>query len=286
MDEEATSQKLTNGDDFIKALQKRGFINGIAVDKGIATFRGKPRGFQTKGIVGLSERCKKYKKLGCNFARWRSAFLANKTSIAPENLQDNAKIISRVAIKCQQAGLVPLLEIDIMPIGKHSITTAQDAFETVNSEIMKSLQDHHVFLEGTILKSSLVVPGHHSSDIVPPREVAQSTLEALSRTIPPAIAGIAIRAGKSEEEATVLLNELNKQMGRKPWPITFCFGRSLQLSALKAWNGNASNIADAQKEILLRAKANSEASLGKYVTGSIMGKASEFIMNIKDPSFY
>lgn len=237
--------------------------------------------------MGLKERCTKYKKYGCDFAKWRSVFLANSDSMSPEGIKDNVKIISRAALKCQQAGLVPMIEIDVMPTGEHCITKTQEIFETIGSEIIKSLQDHHVFLEGTILRTSLVTPGHYSSETIPPRTIAQSTLEALSRTIPPAVAGIVFRGGgKSEEEATVLLNELCKQPARKPWPLTFAFGRSLQLSTLKAWNGKSNNIISAQKELLKRAKANSEACLGKYVTGSIIGEASEFIMILKDPSFY
>lgn len=207
--------------------------------------------------------------------------------MSTKKINDNVKIISRAALKCQQAGLVPMIEIDVMPIGEHNITKTQEIFETISSEVVKSLQDHHVFLEGTILRYSLITPGYNSSETIPPRVIAQSTLEALTRTVPPAVAGVVFRGGgKSEEEATVILNELCKQPGRKPWPLTFAFGRCLQLSALKAWNGDSKNMINAQNELLQRAKANSEACLGKYVTGSIMGEASEFIMILKDPSFY
>lgn len=287
IDEEAANQHLGKNTNFIEVIRKHGFVPGIVVDKGVTSFSGESYEYITDGIVGLSERCVKYKESGCDFAKWRSVFLTKSVFLSTQGLRDNAKIISRVALKCQQEGLVPIIDVDVMPLGDHSITTAQDVFEMVTSEVMKALQDHHVFLEGMILKTSLVAPGHRSEEIVPPREIARSTFAALSRTVPPAVAGILLRGGgKFEEEATVLLNELTKQQGRKPWPITFAFGRCLQLSAIKAWNGKQENVIKAQNELLQRAKANSEASLGKYVTGNTIGMASEFTMSLKDPSFY
>lgn len=284
MDHEALHQRLDNGRGIIAALRKQNLIPGIVVDKGI--LKGQFKGYTTDGIVGLIERCKHYKEYGCDFAKWRSVFFVRNESM--HSLQDDARLLSRVAAKCQEVGMVPIIEIDIMPLGEHTIETAQNFFEIISSEVVKAFQDYRVFLEGTILRSSFITSGHNSLERLSPREIARSTLEAFSRTIPPAFGGIVLRGGgKSEEEATILLNEVNRQRKRKPWPITYAFGRSMQLSALKTWNGEQRYVMKAQEELLQRAKANSEATLGKYVTGSIIGMASEFTMPlIQDPRLY
>lgn len=287
IDSESTNQALDDGTKFIEAIRKYGFIPGIVVNKSVVSLRGQPGEYITEGLTALSERCEKYRKLGCRFAKWRTVFPVRNVPVSTQGVRDNASIVARVALKCQDNGLVPLVEVDVVPIGEHSILRAQKVFETVSSEVFKALQDRHVFLEGMILRSSFVTPGQHSAERVAPQEIARATLEALSRTVPPAVPGIAFRGGgKSEEEATVLLNELNKCPGRKPWTVTFAFGRCLQLSAIKAWNGKDQNIANAQKELLQRAKANSEASMGKYVIGSVTGVASDFMMILKDVYSY
>lgn len=287
VDNEAADQTLDDGTGLIEAIRKRGFIPGVVVDKGVTTLKGQPGEYITEGLVALTERCEKFKERGCNFAKWRSVFPVQNVPISTRGLRDNAKVIARVALKCQDTGLVPIVEIDVMPIGEHNIIRTQKVFEAISSEVFKALQDHHVFLEGMILRASFITPGQHSPERATPWEIARATLNALRRTVPPAVPAIAFRGGgKSEEEATVLLNELNKHPGRKPWHLTFAFGRSLQISAIKAWNGEDENMAKAQQELLQRAKANSEASLGKYVIGSVTGAASDFMMIIKDPYSY
>lgn len=287
VDSEGANQSLDDGTNFIEAIRKHGFVPGIVVDKGVSPLKGQPGEYITEGISALGERCEKYKGLGCHFAKWRSVFPIRNVPVSTQGLRDNARILARVALKCQDNGLVPIVEIDIMPIGDHTISRAQKVFETASSEVFKALQDQHVFLEGMILRSSFVTPGQHSVERASPKEIARATLEALGRTVPPAVPGITLRGGgKSEEEATVLLNELNKHAGRKPWNLTFAFGRCLQLSAIKAWNGKDENTAEGQKELLQRAKANGEASMGKYVTGSVKGVASDFMMIVKDPFSY
>ena len=174
----------------------------------------------------------------------------------------------RYASECQKSGIVPIVEPDILPEGDHDIETYQKVTEKVIAAVYKALSDHNVFLEGTVLKPSMVYSGRSCTKSAGALEIARATVTALQRTVPAAVPGVVfLSGGQSEEEASVNLDAICKLQDKKPWTVTFCFGRALQASAFKAYAGKAENVKAAQKEFLKRARVNSDASRGKYVGG-------------------
>jgi fructose-bisphosphate aldolase class I len=175
---------------------------------------------------------------------------------------------------CQQAGIVPIVEPEVLPDGDHDLRTAQKITEEVLSFVYKALADHHIYLEGTLLKPNMVTAGQSSLRKFTPEEVATATVTALRRTVPVAVPGITfLSGGQSEEEATVHLNAINNVQILRPWALTFSYGRALQASVIQAWKGKTENIKAAQAELLKRAKANGEAALGQY-KGGVAGSAA------------
>jgi len=177
-----------------------------------------------------------------------------------------ANVLARYASICQQNGLVPIVEPETLPDGDHDLARCQKITETVLAYTYKALADHHVFLEGTLLKPNMVTPGQaHTANKYTPQDIARATVTALQRTVPPAVPGVVfLSGGQSEEDATLNLNAINQFVGKKPWALTFSYGRALQASASAAWHGKDENVAGAQAVLMQRARANSFASLGKY----------------------
>lgn len=168
---------------------------------------------------------------------------------------ENANVLARYATCCQQNGLVPIVEPEVLPDGEHDLQRAQKVTEAVLSFVYKALQDHHVFLEGTLLKPNMVTAGQSCAKKFSPEEVAKATVTALQRTMPAAVPGVTfLSGGQTEEEASVHLNAINLHAGKKPWALTFSYGRALQASVLKAWGGKDENVAAGQEELLKRAK--------------------------------
>lgn len=177
----------------------------------------------------------------------------------------NSEMMAKYAEISQQSRMVPIIEPEVIPVGDHDITVCQKITEDVLSSMFRSLNNRRVYLEGIILKSNMVTPGQSSKDKASPEEIGKLTVTAFQRRVPPAVPIIfLLSGGQSEEEATIHLNAINQYKGKKPWFITFCYGRALQASAFKAWLGKQENVSKAQQEFLKRAKANSEAALGKY----------------------
>jgi len=282
-------QKADNGTPFTKMLIDQGIIPGIKVDKGVVPLLGTDGETTTQGLDGLAERCKEYKANGAQFAKWRCVIKINGDTV-PSYLaiMENANVLARYASICQQNGLVPIVEPEVLCDGDHDLYTAQKVTEQVLAFQYKALADHHIFLEGTLLKPNMVTAGQGYTatrlGAFTPMDVAFATVTALKRTVPAAVAGITfLSGGQSEEDASVHLDAINKcaqQLGQ-PWPLTFSYGRALQASVIQAWKGSKDNVAAAQKQLLERAKANSEAALGKYA-GGIKGSAggqSLFVAN-------
>ncbi|OWF54360.1 fructose-bisphosphate aldolase-like [Mizuhopecten yessoensis] len=258
-------QKTAEGVPFTKVLQDKNIIPGIKVDKGVVPLMGTDNECTTQGLDGLSERCAQYKKDGAQFAKWRCVLKIQKESPSYQAMLENANVLARYASICQQNGLVPIVEPEVLPDGEHDLDTAEKATEQVLAFTYKALADHHVFLEGTLLKPNMITAGMSCSKRGTPAENARATVLCLSRTVPPAVAGVTfLSGGQSEEDASTNLNAINTDSGRKPWPLTFSFGRALQASVLKIWQGKEENVAAAQKQLLLRAKANGLAAVGKY----------------------
>ncbi|XP_046980892.1 fructose-bisphosphate aldolase isoform X1 [Schistocerca americana] len=275
---ETLYQKADDGTPFVELLKQRNIIPGIKVDKGVVPLFGSEDECTTQGLDDLAQRCAQYKKDGCHFAKWRCVLKIKRNTPSYQAILENANVLARYASICQCNRIVPIVEPEVLPDGEHDLERAQKVTETVLAAVYKALNDHHVYLEGTLLKPNMVTPGQSCPKKAAPMEIAQATVTALNRTVPAAVAGIVfLSGGQSEEEASVNLDAINKFPGKKPWPLTFSYGRALQASVLRAWSGKPENVAAAQEELKKRAKANGLATQGKYVAGSIKTVASSKI---------
>ncbi|KAJ7960988.1 Fructose-bisphosphate aldolase [Quillaja saponaria] len=273
--EETLYQKTSDGKPFVEVLQENNVIPGIKVDKGTVELAGTNGETTTQGFDSLGARCQQYYKAGARFAKWRAVLKIGPTEPSELSIQQNAQGLARYAIICQENGLVPIVEPEILTDGSHAITKNAAVTETVLAAVYKALNEQHVLLEGTLLKPNMVTPGSGSPKVAP-EVIAEYTVTALHRTVPAAVPGVVfLSGGQSEEEATLNLNAINKLDVLKPWTLSFSFGRALQQSTLKTWAGKKENIEKAQEAFLSRCKANSEATLGKYTGGSSDGLASE-----------
>lgn len=269
-------QKTKDGVPFVKVLQNKGIIPGIKVDKGVVPLAGTEDECTTQGLDGLSERCAQYKKDGAQFAKWRCVLKIGSHNPSYLAMLENANVLARYATICQQNGLVPIVEPEVLPDGTHDLYTAQKVTEDVLAFTYKALADHHVYLEGTLLKPNMVTAGQSCSTKYTSEQIAEATVKALGRRVPPAVPGITfLSGGQSEEDATKNLNAINAFPGKKPWALTFSYGRALQASVLKSWQGKDENVKGAQKEFMIRAKANGLASVGKYEEGKFKSAAAD-----------
>uniref|UniRef100_R4G5J0 Fructose-bisphosphate aldolase n=1 Tax=Rhodnius prolixus TaxID=13249 RepID=R4G5J0_RHOPR len=283
---ETLYQNADDGTPFVELLRSKGIIPGIKVDKGVVTLFGSKEECPTQGLDDLGERCATYKKDGCHFAKWRCVLKIGRNTPSYQAILENANVLARYASICQANRLVPIVEPEVLPDGTHDLDRAQKVTETVLAAVYKALNDHHVFLEGTLLKPNMVTAGVQCPTKYSPEDVARATVTAFQRTVPPAVAGVTfLSGGQSEEEATVNLDAINKYVGRKPWPLTFSFGRALQASVLKTWKGRAECVPAAQEELIKRAHANGEAALGKYVAGTVASAAGDTDLFIKNHAY-
>ncbi|XP_073303753.1 fructose-bisphosphate aldolase 5, cytosolic [Primulina huaijiensis] len=273
--EETLYQKTSDGKPFVDVLQENGVLPGIKVDKGTVDLAGTNGETTTQGFDSLGIRCQAFYKAGARFAKWRAVLKIGVTEPSELSIQQNAQGLARYAIICQENGLVPIVEPEVLTDGSHDIQKCAAVTETVFAAVYKALNEQHVLLEGTLLKPNMVTPGSDSPKVTP-EVIADYTVTALRRTVPPAVPGIVfLSGGQSEEEATLNLNAMNKLDVLKPWTLSFSFGRALQQSTLKIWSGKKENVEKAQAAFLERCKANSEATLGKYGGGSGDSLASE-----------
>ncbi|XP_066267400.1 fructose-bisphosphate aldolase-like isoform X2 [Branchiostoma lanceolatum] len=276
---ETLYQKADDGTPFVKMLQDQGIIPGIKVDKGVVPLSGTAGEGTTQGLDGLAERCAQYYKDGCRFAKWRCVLKISGTTPSYLAITENANVLARYATICQANGLVPIVEPEILPDGDHTLETSQRITERVLSATYKALMDHHIYLEGTLLKPNMCTPGQSCSTRYTAEQIAAATVTALSRTVPAAVPGIVfLSGGQSEEDASINLNAINQFQGKKPWKLTFSYGRALQASALKAWAGKGDQIKAGQGAFLGRAKANGMACVAKYTgESSLAGSESLFV---------
>jgi len=280
---ETVYQKDDNGKSFIDLLKERNIIPGIKVDTGVVTLFGSEDESTTQGLDDLAKRCAQYKKDGCHFAKWRCVLKIGKNTPSYQAILENANVLARYASICQSQRIVPIVEPEILPDGDHDLERCQKVTETVLAAVYKALNDHHVYLEGTLLKPNMVTAGKSCSKKYSSADIALATVTALQRTVPCAVPGVVfLSGGQTEEEATVNLNAINLVKGKKPWVLSFSYGRALQASVLRAWSGKKENVPLAQQELLKRAKANGEASLGKYLEGSVTGAAAGKDLYVKD----
>lgn len=269
--EETLFQNATDGRPFVEILNAAGILPGIKVDKGVVTLPGTDEETTTQGIDDLGARAAKYYAAGARFAKWRAVLKISETAPSPLAIRENAHGLARYAQICQQNGLVPIVEPEILTDGAHSIDKCAAATEAVLAAVYRALSDHHVLLEGTLLKPNMVTPGAEAEP-ASPADVALATVRALSRTVPAAVPGVVfLSGGQSEEDASVNLNAMNAaaksgdaSFPKKPWNLTFSYGRALQASALRAWGGKEENVAAGAAAFLARAAANGAASVGEY----------------------
>ncbi|XP_033489812.1 fructose-bisphosphate aldolase B [Epinephelus lanceolatus] len=272
---ETLYQKANSGKLFPQVIKDKGIVVGIKVDKGTAGLNGTDGETTTQGLDGLSERCAQYKKDGCDFAKWRCVLKISDGCPSPLAIAENANVLARYASICQQNGLVPIVEPEILPDGEHDLQRCQYVTEKVLAAVYKALSDHHVYLEGTLLKPNMVTAGHSCAKKFTPQEVAMATVTALRRTVPASVPGICfLSGGQSEEEASRNLNAINQVPLHRPWKLTFSYGRALQASALAAWQGKAANKAAAQEAFCTRAKINGLAAKGEYKPSGSADQAS------------
>jgi fructose-bisphosphate aldolase class I len=271
MFEETLDQETKDGKNFVEYLKGKNIITGIKVDKGVVIIGGTEDETATQGLDGLADRCAEYYKKGARFAKWRSVLKIDTKTGAPSEcaILENAHGLARYASICQDNGLVPIVEPEVLCDGTHTIEQCADASERVYAGVVKALQDYHVFLEGALLKPNMITPGKECTEKATAGEIAFYTVRTLSRTIPAAIPGVHfLSGGQSEEEASQNLNAMAKLEGvPKPWYLSFSYGRALQASCLKAWLGKEENVEAAQKVFMERAKGNSDATVGKYEGG-------------------
>ncbi|CAF3448591.1 unnamed protein product [Rotaria sp. Silwood1] len=258
-----------NGKLFRDILKEKGIISGIKVDKGLVPLAGTNGENTTQGLDNLSERCAQYYRDGARFAKWRCALKIDDGLPSELCIRETSNVLARYASICQQNGIVPIVEPEVLPEGDHDLKTCQYVTEKVLAATYKALSEHHVFLEGTLLKPNMVTAGFDCKKKYKPEDIARATVTALQRTVPPAVPGICfLSGGQSEEEASINLNAINQYPGKKPWTLTFSYGRALQASVLATWGGKPENILPAQNQLLKCAQAHGAAAKGEYKGGA------------------
>lgn len=262
---ETLYQKTDDGTPFVEVLKRAGIIPGIKVDKGVVPLAGTIGEATTQGLDDLNARCAQYKKDGAHFAKWRCVLKIASHTPSHVAMLETANVLARYASICQQNGLVPIVEPEVLPDGEHDIERTLKVTQTVLAYTYKALSDHHVYLEGTLLKPNMVTAGQACPKKYTAVDIARATVTALQRGVPPAVPGVVfLSGGQSEEDASLNLNAINQLQAKKPWALTFSYGRALQSSALAAWKGKKELVGAGQAAFLARAKANGEAALGKY----------------------
>jgi len=265
MFDETIRQATADGTSFVKAMQDSGIIPGIKVDTGAKPLAKSPDETVTEGLDGLRQRLIEYRELGAKFTKWRAVIdIAGDAIPTPYCLDVNAHALARYASLCQDEGLVPIVEPEVLMDGDHTIDRCYEVTIDTLTTVFEALYDQRVDFEGMLLKPNMVVAGKKSSKQVDHRTVAEMTVSALRRAAPAAVPGIVfLSGGMSDEDATARLNEMNK-LGPHPWELSFSYGRALQAPTLKAWKGEPSNVDAGQSAFYHRAKMNSLARSGKY----------------------
>lgn len=262
--DETLRQTTSDGTRFADLLRSKGILPGIKVDKGLAVIPGTREEKVTQGLDGLASRLDEYRELGAKFTKWRAVIKIGDHQPTQLCLDINAHTLARFAALSQHAGLVPIVEPEILINGSHSIDKCEMVTEWTMSKVFSQLNHQRVFLEGMVLKPSMVTSGDECPDQAEIEKVAAATIKAFKRTIPAAMPGIVfLSGGQTSEQATAHLNAMNA-IGEHPWELSFSFGRALQEKTLNAWKGKEENFELAQKLLYHRAKCNGAARYGNY----------------------
>ncbi|HEX6064171.1 MAG TPA: class I fructose-bisphosphate aldolase, partial [Longimicrobiales bacterium] len=264
--DETIRQKSSDGTPFVELLSRNGIIPGIKVDTGAKPLPLCPGETVTEGLDNLAKRCAEYVKMGAKFAKWRAVITIGNGIPTATCIRANAHALGRYAAICQAAGLVPIVEPEVLMDGDHTIDRCEEVTEWTLNAVYDELYANRVTLEDSVLKPSMVISGKSCLSQAGVDEVAERTVRILKRTVPAAVAGIVfLSGGQSDEVATQHLNAMNRMYaGKLPWPLSFSYGRALQQPSLKAWKGSAANVGAAQTALLHRSRMNSLACLGRY----------------------
>jgi fructose-bisphosphate aldolase class I len=262
--DETIRQSTEDGRKFTALLEGAGVLPGIKVDEGTEAFADSPEEKVTKGLEGLPPRLSEYAEMGAKFAKWRAVITIGEGLPTDANIRENAKRLAAYAKLCQEAGIVPIVEPEVLMDWSNDMDVCRDATERTLSAVFEELKNAGVAIEGMILKPNMVIPGLKSGRKASPEEIARATTELFKKILSAELPGIVfLSGGQSEVEATENLNAMNR-LGGHPWPLSFSYGRALQASALEAWKGKKENVSAAQQAFAHRAKMNGLAALGKY----------------------
>jgi len=266
--DETIRQNGADGTPLVKVLVDQGIIPGIKVDKGTQPIPGSPKELMTEGLDGLLPRLQEYAELGARFAKWRAVITIGDGIPTDRCIEINAHALARYAALSQEAGLVPIVEPEVLLDGDHTIDRCFEASEATLRETFAQLDRQGVVIEGILLKPSMVTSGNKAVNRADPEAVAERTVECFKRVIPVSLPGVIfLSGGQSDEEATLNLNAINQRSAivGAPWQYSFSFGRGLQGAPLKAWSGAKGNLKAAQQAFFHRAKLTSAARQGKYL---------------------
>ena len=263
--DETIRQKSSTGTPFTQVLERQGIVPGIKVDTGAKPLAGSPDELVTEGLDGLRDRLAEYRGLGARFAKWRAVISVGDTRPSSRCVSVNAHALARYAALCQEAGLVPIVEPEVLMDGAHTIELCEEVTSAVLHVVFRDLVEQRVALECMLLKPSMVIAGQDCPRQAPVSEAAAATLRCLRRHVPAAVPGIVfLSGGQSARLATDHLSAINRLPGSKPWKISFSYGRALQDPALAAWDGRDDNVGAGQQALSHRAWCNRAASLGTF----------------------
>ena len=271
--DETIRQKTRDGRTFVEALEQQAIIPGIKVDKGAKPMANFPGEKITEGLDGLRERLADYRQLGARFAKWRAVIGISYKIPTRGCIETNAELLARYAALSQEADLVPIVEPEVLMDGAHTIERHFEVTQQTLESVFHALYEHRVVLEEMLLKPNMVLSGKECPQQASVQEVAEATVRCMKRVVPATVPGLVfLSGGQTDSQATEHLNAMNKLQGL-PWQLSFSFGRALQAPVLKAWKGDAANVADAQRAFHHRAWCNSKARFGKYTAEMETAKA-------------
>ena len=270
--DETIRQHTKEGTLFIEGLTDAGIIPGIKVDAGAKDMAGYPGEKVTEGLDGLRDRLAEYRQMGARFAKWRAVIALGQGIPTGGCIQANAHALARYATLCQEAGLVPVVEPEVLMEGEHTLERCSEATEEVLRAVFNQLYTQRVMLEGMLLKPNMVLPGLTCPKQETVDEVADATVQCLSRAVPAAVPGIVfLSGGQPSESASARLSAMNARFkSRLPWALAFSFARAIQQPALEIWHGQDANVAAAQQALLHRARCNRAARRGEYTAAMEM----------------
>ena len=271
--EETLGQKTADGSLFPEAAKRGGIVPGIKVDKGPIALVNAAGDMVTQGLDGLADRIAQYKTQGARFAKWREVYPITLNNPTRLGMETNANVLARYASICQEQGIVPIVEPEVLIDGEHSIERCAEVTEAVLHEVFLALYRQGVSLEHMLLKPNMIVPGKAHTPKAAAQEVADMTIAIFSRVVPAAVPSINfLSGGLSPEDASAYLNAMNATYPHAPWALSFSYARALQEPPMSVWRGKAENVAAAQSAFYKRARLNSAACRGQY--GEAMEKTA------------